>query len=169
MHLHDITAATELHGIDIAVLDQPATEPSVESPKTLHESLTPVCSPAGVIPNCHAALAKSTLLHLTAYPDAWKNWFAAAGFTGSPGIQWLVFDDVTLVIEAAIQGQGVAITPAHAVEADLCSGHLTTPFPVCVSSGSRYHITWPKAKDWLQKKLETFRYFSHLVPRAEQI
>ena len=168
MHLHDITAATELHGIDIAVLDQPATEPSVESPKTLHESLTPACSPAGVIPNCHAALAKSTLLHLTAHPDAWKNWFAAAGFTGSPDIQWPLFDDLTLAIEAAIQGQWVAIAPAHAVEADLCSGHLTAPFPVSVLSSSRRHLAWPKAKGRLQK-VQAFCDFILAAPKAGHI
>jgi len=41
VHLRNITAATELHGFDIAVLDQTATEPSVESPKILHERRIP--------------------------------------------------------------------------------------------------------------------------------
>lgn len=73
-----------------------------------------------------------------------------------------------LAIEAAIQGQGIAIAPAHAVEVDLRSGHLTTPFPVSVSSGSRYHLAWPKAKSRLQK-VQTFRNFILAAPRAEHI
>ena len=151
LHLHDITAAIELQGIDIAVLDQSATEPSVEFPEILHEKLTPVCSQSGVIPNSHAALVKSALLHLTAHPDARINWFAAAGFTGSPDTRWPVSDDVNLATEATTQGPGIAIAPAHTVKTSLCTGRLTTPFPVSALSCSRYHLACPEANGRLQK------------------
>ena len=102
-------------------------------------------------------------MHLTAYPDAWSNWFAAAGVTDGYDIQGPVFDDATLAIEAAIQGQGVAIAPAHAVETDLRTSRLTAPFPVSVSSGRRYHLAWPKAKSQLQK-VRMFREFILAAP-----
>ena len=70
VHLRDIAAATELYDIDIAVLDEPAAEPSLESQEILRERLTPVCSPADTAPKSPAALEKSTLLHLTAYPGS---------------------------------------------------------------------------------------------------
>ncbi len=163
VHLRDIAAAAELYGIDIAVLDEPAAEPSLESQEILRERLTPVCSPADTAPKSPTALAKSTLLHLTAYPDAWSNWFAAAGVTDGYDIQGPVFDDVALAIEAAIQGQGVAIAPAHAVETDLRTNRLTAPIPVSVSSGRRYHLAWPKAKSQLQK-VRLFREFILAAP-----
>ena len=168
VHLRDIAGTADLHGIDIAVLDAPATEPSLDSREILRERLTPVCSPAGAVPDSPAALAASTLLHLTAYPDAWTHWFAAAGVTGGYGIQGPVFDDVALAIEAAIQGQGVAIAPARAVEADLRAGRLAAPFPVSVSSGRRYHLAWPKAKGRLQK-VHLFRDFILAAPAAERV
>ena len=102
-------------------------------------------------------------MHLTAYPDAWSNWFAAAGVTDGYDIQGPVFDDVALAIEAAIQGQGVAIAPAHAVETDLRTNRLTAPIPVSVSSGRRYHLAWPKAKSQLQK-VRLFREFILAAP-----
>ena len=133
------------------MLDQSATEPSVEFLEILHEKLTPVCNQAGVIPNSHAALVKRPLLHLTAYPDAWINWFAAAGFTVSPDTRWPVSDDVNLAIEATTQGPGIAIAPSHTVKPSLCTGRLTTPFPVSALSCSRYHLACPEANGRLQK------------------
>lgn len=158
VHLRDIASSAELHGIDIAVLGAAADEPSVESQEILRERLTPVCSPSDRVPDSPEALANGTLLHLTSYPDAWSNWFRAAGFAGGYGYRGPVFDDVGLAIEAAIQGQGVALAPAHAVEADIRSGRLVAPFAISVASGRRYHLAWPKAKARLQK-VRLFRDF----------
>ncbi len=168
VHLRDIAVAAELYGIDIAVLDEPAAEPSLESQEILRERLTPICSPADTAPKSPASLAKSTLLHLTAYPDAWSSWFTAAGVTDGYDIQGPVFDDVALAIEAAIQGQGGAIAPAHAVETDLRTGRLTAPFPVSISSGRRYHLAWPKAKGQLQK-VRLFREFILAAPGPDRL
>jgi len=168
VHLRDIASTADLHGIDIAVLGEAADEPSVESLEILRERLTPVCSPAGTVPDSHAALAQGTLLHLTAYPDAWTSWFAAVGFAGDYGFKGPVFDDVAMAIEAAIQGQGVAIVPAHAVEADTRSARLVAPFPVSVSSGRRYHLAWSKAKGRLQK-VRLFRDFILAAPDAGRL
>lgn len=168
VHLRDIAVPADMQGVDIAVLGEPAAEPSIESREILRERLTPVCSPSGSVPDSPAMLAEGTLLHLTAYPDAWANWFAAADFAGGFGIQGPVFDDVALAIEAAIQGQGVAIVPAHAVETDTRSGRLVAPFPISVSSGRRYHLAWPKAKGRLQK-VRLFRDFILAAPAAERL
>ncbi len=158
VHLRDVASTADLHGIDIAVLSEPAQEPSLESNEILRERLIPVCSPEDNVPANLTALAKGTLLHLTAYPDAWANWFAAAEFKGAYGFTGPIFDDAALAIEAAIQGQGVAIAPAHAVESDIASGRLVAPFQLSVSSGRRYHLAWPKAKGRLQK-VRLFRDF----------
>ncbi|NKB55588.1 MAG: LysR family transcriptional regulator [Alphaproteobacteria bacterium] len=168
VHLRDVTSTAELHGIDIAVLSEAAREPSLESLEILRERLIPVCSPATDVPQTHDALAEGTLLHLTAYPDAWANWFAAAEFKGAYGFAGPVFDDVALAIEAAIQGQGIAIAPAHAVETDIESGRLLAPFPISVSSGRRYHLAWPKAKGRLQK-VRLFRDFILAAPAVGRL
>lgn len=168
VHLRAIASTMEMQGIDIAVLEEPAREPSFDSVEILRERLIPVCSPAGAVPQSHEALAQGTLLHLTAYPDAWASWFAAAAFRGPYGFAGPVFDDVSLAIEAAIQGQGIAIVPAHAVEADVASGRLMAPFPVSVSSGRRYHLAWPKAKGRLQK-VRLFRDFVLAAPALDRL
>ncbi len=63
-----------------------------------------------------------------------------------------------LAVEAAIQGQGVAIAPRFAVEQDIGSGRLAAPYSLSVPSGRRYYLSWPKAKARMPK-VRLFREF----------
>jgi LysR family glycine cleavage system transcriptional activator len=55
---------------------------------------------------------------------AWQSWFAAAGILGYDEAKHLHFNDSSLVLTAAVQGQGVALSAPIYVGADLKHGRL---------------------------------------------
>ena len=59
----------------------------------------------------------------------WPRWFAAHGVPLSPGTYPLRFDRAHLVIEAAVQGLGIALESARLAAARLLSGDLVPVFP----------------------------------------
>jgi LysR family transcriptional regulator of beta-lactamase len=92
--------------------------------------------------------------------DEWPDWFDAAGAT-PPKIRGIVFDSSVLMIEAAIQGAGVALAPPLMFGRQLAARALEQPFPIYVSKGC-YWLTRLKSRavtpamaifsQWLQEK-----------------
>ena len=76
--------------------------------------------------------------------DEWPEWFEAAGVT-PPKIKGIVFDSSVLMIEAALQGAGIALAPPLMFSRQLSSGALEQPFPVYVSKGC-YWLTRLKSR-----------------------
>jgi LysR family transcriptional regulator of beta-lactamase len=56
-----------------------------------------------------------------------------------------VFDSSWVMVEAALQGVGVALAPPMMFERDLQEGRLVRPFETQVSAG-RYWLTWLKSR-----------------------
>ena len=56
-----------------------------------------------------------------------------------------VFDSSRLMVEAAMQGAGVALAPVRMFEHELRSGRLVRAFDIEVDTGS-YWLTWLKSK-----------------------
>lgn len=74
-------------------------------------------------------LGGHTLLHTRTLPEDWPIWFARwAGMNYVSGNS-LEFDHHHLVIQAAIDGLGVALCPISFVGAELASGRLVAPLP----------------------------------------
>jgi LysR family transcriptional regulator, glycine cleavage system transcriptional activator len=124
-----------------------------------HECLFPVCSPAltrgraGL--RVAADLKRATLLCVGDRRN-WTRWLEQAGTAGiEPAGP--IFGQASMAIDAAIQGQGVALARTALAAADLLSGRLVRPFaePVLpVTSG--FWIVCPKAAANLPK-IRTFR------------
>jgi LysR family transcriptional regulator of beta-lactamase len=76
--------------------------------------------------------------------DEWPSWFAAAE-VAPPPIRGLVFDSSVLMVEAALQGVGVALAPPLMFSRQLAAGALQQPFPICISKGS-YWLTRLKSR-----------------------
>ncbi len=160
VHLRMLDGIADLHGsgADIAVTGEPAASPSLASKEIAREMLTPVCSPRHPVADRADALPRATLLHLAMHADRWPQWLGLAGVAHANSLAGPVFDDAMLAIEAAIQGQGVALAPRFAVEQDIASGRLVAPFSCSVPSGRRYYLSWPKAKARMPK-VRLFRDF----------
>lgn len=76
--------------------------------------------------------------------DEWPSWLERAG-AAVPQITGPVFDSSVLMVEAALQGAGVALAPPLMFSRHMASGALEQPFPVYVSKGS-YWLTRLKSR-----------------------
>lgn len=133
MELVDLTA----EGADCAIRYGGGSYPGLVVDKLLTEAVFPVCSPALLAGSggldSPAALGRVTLLHDdspdedSSCPD-WRMWLRAAGVDDVDAAQGLRFDQSSLVLEAAVAGQGVALAKARLADADLASGRLVQPF-----------------------------------------
>jgi LysR family transcriptional regulator of beta-lactamase len=86
--------------------------------------------------------------------DEWPSWFAAAQ-VDPPPIHGLVFDSSVLMVEAALQGVGMALAPPLMFSRQLATGALQQPFPVSISKGS-YWLTRLKSRS-VTPAMEVFR------------
>jgi LysR family transcriptional regulator of beta-lactamase len=88
-------------------------------------------------------IARQTLLR-SYRADEWPSWLERA-HADVPTITGPVFDSSVLMVEAALQGAGVALAPPLMFSRHLTSGALEQPFPVYVSKGS-YWLTRLKSR-----------------------
>lgn len=111
-----------------------------------------------------ADLMDATLLR-SYRADEWSTWFAAAGVSPAAQVNaGIVFDTSLGMMEAALQGLGVALAPPSMFSRHLTSGAVMQPFPVTISLGS-YWLTRLQSKpqtsamqafsDWLLETIGT--------------
>ena len=86
--------------------------------------------------------------------DEWPSWFEEAGLSAPP-ILGMVFDSSVLMVEAAMQGAGVALAPPLMFSRQLASGEIEQPFPIYISKGS-YWLTRLKSRP-VAPAMENFR------------
>ncbi|HME38288.1 MAG TPA: LysR substrate-binding domain-containing protein [Steroidobacteraceae bacterium] len=67
--------------------------------------------------------------------SAWRSWFAAAGLKGFEEAKHLHFNDYSLVLTAALKGQGVALTAPIYIGSKLKMGRLIRLGRTSVTSG----------------------------------
>lgn len=86
--------------------------------------------------------------------DEWPGWFEQADIAAPP-IRGPVFDSSILMVEAAMQGLGVALAPPLMFSRQIASGTLVQPFPISVSRG-RYWLARMKSRA-VTPAMQTFR------------
>lgn len=156
--------------IDIAVLFGEGRFKQGESHWLFSEEVFPVCSPLllkdRALPLPVPSLLELPLLHLRGENSSnWFDWsgvFRELGITSAPAPGQLRFDNYTLLIQAAIGGQGVAIGWRHLVDNLLAEGLLCRPIAATVISRLGYYVVLPQRKrrgelihrfvDWLMQE-----------------
>jgi LysR family glycine cleavage system transcriptional activator len=112
--------------------------------------LFPVCSPATVQGGTGlkqpAELVNHTLLQLYTSANDWRVWLEAAGVPELVGRAGPRFDSYLLAIEAAIEGQGIAIAPHFMVAADLKAGRLVKPFAIETGQPASWYLACRKER-----------------------
>ena len=78
-----------------------------------------------------------------------------------------VFDDEYIMMQAAVEGQGVALGDLHLLSADLASGRLVQPFDLSLPSDYAYYIVYP-AGGLKRPKVRAFRDFLLAEAAREQ-
>lgn len=132
--------------IDVAIRYGRGDYPSLRADRFLTEELFPVCSPALL---ARAPLSRPedlghhTLLHDDMRMD-WAMWLMAAGVEGVDPRRGPSFNDSSMVLQAAVDGQGVALGRSALALDDLTAGRLVRPFTFSLPAEYAYYIVCPE-------------------------
>jgi LysR family glycine cleavage system transcriptional activator len=152
----------EREEIDIAVTYGKGDWPGVVVEKLLSLDFFPVCSPSFMSNDKPLTdlgnLRYYALLHDADY-ECWGDWLRLVGIDDIDANRGTVIDDTNVLIQAAIDGQGIAIGSTTFVEDLLESGRLVKPFDVTLVNEFAYYVVYPEAhlknpavrafKEWL--------------------
>lgn len=137
-------------GIDLAVRYGDGRWPGAESRHLMDNEVFPVCAP-GFKPAARALknprdLLGEVLLHLTEYDRNWVTWEAwlkhfAVEFR--PRQKGLTFDNYLVLIQAALDGQGIALGGGRLAEDFIARGTLIRPIPASLGSKRGFYLLWP--------------------------
>lgn len=129
--------------VDVAIRYGKGDWPGLAAVKFLSDELFPVCAPKlGAQLKAPADLAHVTLLHDEMRED-WGMWLATAGVTTVDATRGPGFDDSGLLIQAAIEGLGVALGRSALVRGDLLAGRLMRPFTPSLPAEFAFYLVFP--------------------------
>jgi LysR family transcriptional regulator, glycine cleavage system transcriptional activator len=170
----DALADFSADGVDVALRYGRGTYRNLRSELLMPEVAFPVCSPKllerGPPLKRPEDLRHYTLLHVQwgveeeAAPS-WRMWLSAAGVEDVNVERGPRFSAESMAIDAALNGQGIALVGGALVESDLEAGRLVRPFPpsVCEATAFCYYLVYPEARaadpqvmafrDWLFAEL----------------
>jgi LysR family transcriptional regulator, glycine cleavage system transcriptional activator len=119
----------------------------VEERLLLSDEVFPVCSPEylhefGPFDGFDTALAVSRARLIRSPLEPWRNWFDACGIAMPEPRGGAQFNDVGLVLDAAVAGFGVALARSRLGRAWVESGRLIRLSPRAVPSPNHHHICW---------------------------
>lgn len=143
--------------VDLAVRYGEGRWPGVVALKLMDEEVFPVCAPGFAgwqLPITLEELANARLLHIPLQP--WSEWFRAIGANVSAKRRGLTFSETDLLLRAAVDGLGVALTRRILAQPELEAGRLVRPVPFSVRAERSYFIVHP-ADPAPPQRLITFR------------
>jgi LysR family glycine cleavage system transcriptional activator len=151
-------------GVDLAIRAGDGDWPGVEIVHLAAPAAFPVVSPAAIkdlLPNGEWDLTDAALLEPS--DPLWSRWLGAGRRRGAAGVGSTIFDDSAMVVDAALDGSGVALVRSHLVARLLAQGRLVRLQKPTAAPGRSYFAVWPrrsrKAKligelvDWLRVEL----------------
>jgi LysR family glycine cleavage system transcriptional activator len=164
----DILTDFHRESVDAVLRYGSGNYPDLHSELLLQEdNLFPVCSPA-LLEGPHPLTRPSDLAHHTLLHDDlrvdWETWLSVADVKGIDSKKGLSFNDSSMVLSAAMAGQGVALGRSTLAAEDLKAGRLVKPFDIELKGGSAYYFVCPKEfvarpqiiafRDWLFEEAE---------------
>lgn len=155
-------------GLDLAIVFGQGRWSGCEAERLCDERVVPVCSPEFAAAHAPALRSAATLralplLHLESPRGApwadWADWFAGQGLPQTPLRGGLTLNNHTLVLQAAMTGQGLALAWRPLVDALLDSGQLVIAHPGELRTARGYFVVQPaqqrpgptlrRFKDWI--------------------
>ncbi|MFI4920393.1 MAG: transcriptional regulator GcvA [Gammaproteobacteria bacterium] len=154
-------------GIDLAIRYGRGRWPGVAALRLFTPVEFPVCAPkllAGAHPlRTPQDLKYTSLLHDTTHRH-WQQWLELAGVRGVEAHAGMVVEDMNVLIQAAIEGQGVALASEPLVQAELAVGRLVKPFDIDLPVELAFYAVHPKSRgqdpavqalvEWLQQEAQ---------------
>ena len=128
---------------DVAIRHGFGNWPDVKAEYILSDTYFPVCSPrlAPRLPAQPRDLARHTLLR--ANDEFWKPWFDAVGLDWPEPSRGPIFNDSALMLQAAVDGQGIALARKSLLGNDVRNGLLVRLFDIDVAAPRRYYLVYP--------------------------
>lgn len=155
--MHHVDFARE--EVDIAVRHGDGSWAGLDVSRLCTEQLFAVCSPKFLSGRNRIAkpqdILNFPLLHLDDR-KAWSKWFESAGVADADVSHGPVLNRASMLIDAAVNGQGVALARTALAAWDLINGRLVRPVDVSLKLSKTYWIICPKATATLPK-IVTFR------------
>ncbi len=144
----------------------------------LEEIYFPACSPTfngGNLPKAPADLARLPLLRSD--DELWRPWFDAAGLTDRPEPKrGVMYQDSSNLLQAAIDGQGIALTRRSLAMPEIAAGRLVRLFDVDGPSPWQYYFICPPHmmqaervrafRDWVFEEVGRFKQLFELACAA---
>ena len=159
--MHNVDFARE--DVDVAVRHGDGNWPGLDATQLCAEQIFAICSPKLLAGRDRLRrptdVLKWPLLRLEDQSKAWERWFALAGVAAPERLPGPVLNRASMLIDAAIDGQGVALARTTLAAWDLISGRIVRPFDLSWRPAGTYWIVTPKAtakvakigrfRDWL--------------------
>ncbi|MBL8515725.1 MAG: transcriptional regulator GcvA [Betaproteobacteria bacterium] len=152
-------------GVDVAIRFGKGPWPGVHVERIAGDSHFVVCSPEFMKkhkPKTVVDLVKLPLVR--ADFEDWARWFKAAGVDQVPRMKGVEYNDAAMVLQAAMDGQGLALTRRSLAESDLAKGRLVRPFDVEIAAQESYFLVClpqhrhsrkiTAFRDWLFSEIE---------------
>lgn len=154
-------------GIDLAIRYGRGRWPGVAALRLFTPVEFPVCAPK-LLTGAHPLrtpqdLKYTSLLHDTTHRH-WQQWLELAGVRGVDAHEGMVVEDMNVLIQAAIEGQGVALASEPLVQAELAAGRLVKPFDIDLPVELAFYAVYPKSRgqdpsvqalvEWLQQEAQ---------------
>ncbi|MBC7280151.1 LysR substrate-binding domain-containing protein [Hoeflea sp.] len=132
---------------------RPQDWPDYDSALIAHEVIEAVASAAYLekhgMPESVAHLTQHRLIHLEEpFRTAcdWQQWFLSAGVNGVTANRGLAINDYVLVIQAVMEGQGIALSWRHLTGRLIETGLLCKVTGHKLETGAAFHVIWPKGR-----------------------
>lgn len=168
----DLNEGSLVDDVDVAIYYGQGHWPGLSAVQLHNEYLIPVCAPSllqGAKPLTKLSdLAAHTLLHDGSRAD-WQAWYKQTGLVAANVHQGSIFSHSSMVLQAAIHGQGVALGHSVLAEPELAAGRLVCPFEQVLLSNKAYYVVCQASEAGLTK-IAAFRdWMLALVEKEQQI
>ena len=155
--------------VDMAIRYGQGDWPGVFVEPLMVEEMFPVCAPSllqsGAALNTPADLKHHMLLHDDMRVD-WRMWLMAAGEPDIDTKRGLSYQHSNLVVQAAEQGDGVALARSVLVSNSLATGKLVKPFDLALPVTYAYYVVCPHG-NVNRPKIKAFRLWLAAMARSE--
>jgi len=165
--IHNVDFARE--DVDVAVRHGDGHWPGLDATRLCAEQIFAVCSPKLLAGRNRlrrpADVLKWPLLRLEDQSKAWEQWFTLAEVAAPERLPGPVLNRASMLIDAAIDGQGIALARTTLAAWDLISGRIVRPFDLSWRPAGTYWIVCPKPaasipkiaafRQWLLAEAET--------------